>query len=106
MLWLITRVNANTPGNAEAREAGLTKHREYLRSQKGILLLSGALRSDDGEAAIGSFFIVNVETRAAAQAFVDGDPNTQAGHYVDIKITRIRRGDWNPEVAAGTARGE
>jgi len=106
MLWLITRANANKPGNAEAREAGLTKHREYLRSQKDILLLSGALRSDDGEESIGSFFIVNVENRAAAQAFVDGDPNTQAGHYIDIRITRIRRGDWNPDVAAGIARGE
>lgn len=106
MLWLITRVNANKPGNAEARKAGVTKHREYLSSQKQILLLSGGLSSDNGEESVGSFFIVNVENRAAAQAFVNGDPNTQAGHYVDIKITRIRKGDWNPEVAAGIARGE
>jgi uncharacterized protein YciI len=45
--------------------------------------------------------IVNVESRAEAQAFVDGDPFTKAGMFRDVRITRMRKGQWNPEAAEG-----
>jgi len=99
MLWAISRAAA--PGFAEKREKGLQPHLDYLKSQKKILVLSGATTSDDGNEFVGSLLIVNVASRAEAQAFVDGDPFTKAGMFKDVKITRMRKGQWNPEAAEG-----
>ena len=71
MLWVISCVDkANT---AAIREQHLLPHRSYLQGQKGILVLAGATQSDDGKEAIGSLFVVNVNSRAEAKAFSDGD---------------------------------
>ena len=99
MLWAISCVdNSNT---AAIREKHLVPHREYLGSQKNILVLAGATQNDDGTQAIGSLFIVNVGSREEAKAFSDGDPFTQNGVFSSIIITRIRRGQWNPEACEG-----
>lgn len=99
MLWVIACTDkANT---AAIREKVVAPHRAYLQSQKKILVLAGATQSDDGNTAIGSLFVVNVNSRAEAKAFSDGDPFTQNGVFADIKITRMRKGQWNPEAAEG-----
>jgi len=99
MLWAISRVAA--PNFAALREKGLQAHLDYLHSQKKILVLSGGTVSDDAKQFTGSLLIVNVGSRAEAQAFVDGDPFTKAGMFTDVKITRMRKGQWNPEAAEG-----
>lgn len=83
------------------RDKGLQAHVDYLHSQKGILVVSGATLSDDGKAFIGSLLIVNVNSRVEAQAFVDGDPFTKAGMFTNVTITRMRKGQWNPQAAEG-----
>jgi uncharacterized protein YciI len=99
MLWTVSCVDkANT---AAIREEHLLPHRAYLQSQKGILVLAGATQSDDGKQAIGSLFVVNVGSREEAKAFSDGDPFTQAGVFSSVTITRMRKGQWNPEAAEG-----
>ena len=99
MLWAISCVDK--PNTAATRASNLQPHRDYLQSQKGILVLAGATQNDDGTEAIGSLFIVNVESRAAAKAFSDGDPFTRAGVFSNIAITRMRKGQWNPAAAEG-----
>ena len=99
MLWAISRVAA--PNFAENREKNLQPHIDYLRSQKNILVISGATTSDDGKEFVGSLLIVNVKTRAEAQAFADGDPFTQAGMIRGITITRMNKGQFNPAAAEG-----
>jgi uncharacterized protein YciI len=99
MLWTISCVDK--PDTAAIRDSVLQPHRDYLKSQKGILVLAGATQNDEGTAAIGSLFVVNVNTRAEARAFSDGDPFTQKGVFASITITRMRRGQWNPEAAEG-----
>lgn len=99
MLWAISRVAA--PDFAAKREKSLQAHIDYLKSQKKILVLSGGTTSDDGKTFVGSLLIVNVGSRAEAQAFVDGDPFTKAGMFRDVTITRMRKGQWNPEAAEG-----
>ena len=83
------------------RQENLEIHRDYLKSQKGILVLAGAAQSDDGTEAIGSVFIVNVNSRTEAEAFSNGDPFTQAGVFKSVTIVRMRKGQWNPEAAEG-----
>jgi uncharacterized protein len=99
MLWAISRVAG--PSFAQKREQGLQPHLDYLHSRKDILVLSGATLSDDGKDYTGSLLIVNVGSRAAAQAFVDGDPFQQAGMFTGVTITRMRKGQWNPQAAEG-----
>jgi uncharacterized protein YciI len=99
MLWTISCTDK--PNTAAAREEHLLPHREYLQSSKGILVLAGATQTDDGKEAIGSLFVVNVGSRAEAKAFSDGDPFTRAGVFSNITITRMRKGQWNPQAADG-----
>lgn len=99
MLWTI--FCNDKPNTAAIREEFLKPHREFLQSQKGILVLAGATQSDDGKEAIGSLFVVNVNSREEAKAFSDGDPFTQNGVFSGITITRMRKGQWNPEAAEG-----
>ena len=97
MLWIISCVDR--PNTAPVRDSVLQPHRDYLKSQKHILVLSGATQNDAGTEAIGSLFVVNVDSRAKARAFSDGDPFTQKGVFASITITRMRKGQWNPEAA-------
>ncbi len=99
MLWAISRVAA--PNFAESREKYLQAHLDFLKSQKKILVLSGGTTSDDGKEFTGSLLVVNVSSRAEAQAFENNDPFAQAGMFRDVKITRMRKGQWNPEAAEG-----
>jgi uncharacterized protein YciI len=99
MLWAITCVDK--PNTAAIREKVLQPHRDYLGSQKKILVLAGATQNDEGTQAIGSLFVVNVGNRAEAKKFSDGDPFTQNGVFQSITITRMRKGQWNPEAAEG-----
>ena len=97
MLWAISCID--NPNTAKIRESVLQPHRDYLQSQKKILVLAGATQNDEGTEAIGSLFIVNVNSRAEAKKFSDGDPFTQKGVFKSITITRMRKGQWNPEAA-------
>jgi uncharacterized protein YciI len=97
MLWAISC--ADKPDTAAIRDKVLQPHRDYLASQKSILVLAGATQDDEGTRAIGSLFIVNVDSRARARAFSDGDPFTQNGVFASITITRMRKGQWNPQAA-------
>ena len=99
MLWAISRVAA--PNFAATREKGLQPHLDYLHSQKSILVVSGATLTDDGKAVTGSLLIVNVGSRAEARAFVDGDPFQKAGLFTNVTITRMRKGQWNPQAVEG-----
>lgn len=99
MLWTISCVDK--PNTAAIREKVLQPHRDYLQSRKDILVLAGATQNDDGTQAIGSLFVVNVGSRAEAKAFSDGDPFTQNGVFASITITRMRKGQWNPQAAEG-----
>ncbi len=99
MLWTISCTDK--PNTAEARASVLQPHRDYLQSRKDILVLAGATQTDDGTQAIGSLFVVNVNSRAEAKAFSDGDPFTQKGVFATIAITRMRKGQWNPGAAEG-----
>jgi uncharacterized protein YciI len=99
MLWAISCIDK--PNTAAARAEVLQPHRDYLQSQKKILVLAGATQNDDGTEAIGSLFVVNVGSRAEAKRFSDGDPFTKGGVFATITITRMRKGQWNPEAAEG-----
>ena len=96
MLWVI---NCTAIPNAEElREKHMATHGAYLKSRKDIIVLAGATVRDDGTKFLGSVRVIKVNTRAEAEAFSDGDPFVQAGMFSSITMTRMRKGQWNPEV--------
>jgi hypothetical protein len=86
---------------AEARE----RHLAYLERHKDILVLGGALLADEGATRLGSVLLINVPGRAEAEAFSRDEPFRCAGLFKSVKITRMRRGQWNPAAAPQTAEG-
>ncbi len=53
--------------------------------------MSGPLMSDDGEAMIGSLFLVEAPDRAHVEGFNRADPFHAAGIWEQVTITRFLR---------------
>ena len=103
MLYIL--YNEDRPEGLSIREATREAHLAYLERNKDKLVLGGGLLSEDGQTRLGSVFIINVPDRKAAEAFSLEEPFRKAGLFRTTKITRMRRGQWHPEVAPKSAEG-
>ena len=90
---------------AAIRAATREAHFAYLDAHQDILVLGGALLADEDATRTGSVFIVNVPDRAAAESFSENEPFRKAGLFSSVKISRMRRGQWNPAAAPKSAEG-
>ena len=79
------------PNHQEVRQQHRARHLEYLDANKQLLLACGAKLQDDGKDAGGGLYIVALETREAAQQFIDADPFAQADLFDRVTITRWRK---------------
>ena len=84
VLTCIDRPNA-LPVRMGAREA----HLAYVRERLGQVKLGGPLLDDNGDMA-GSLLILEVEDRAAAEAFSRDDPYALAGLFERVEIRPFR----------------
>ena len=103
MLYLIYGVDG--PDGARIRASTRDAHFAYLERHRDILVLGGATLADDGAMRTGSVLIVNVASRAEADAFARDEPFRKAGLFAEHTVTRMRRGQWNPAAAPETADG-
>jgi uncharacterized protein YciI len=103
MLYIIYQ--EDKPDGTSIRESTRAAHLAYLDKHKDILVLGGALLDEDGSTRTGSVLVINVPSRQAAEAFSAGEPFRRAGLFRSVKITRMRRGQWNPEAAPRSAEG-
>lgn len=94
MLFAVHCIDAQ--GVDAIRNEYLKLHKDYLVSQKHILVVGGALTADGTDEPIGSLYIVNVADRPAAVAFSKNDPFTSAGVFGTVTITAMRKSHWNP----------
>jgi uncharacterized protein len=90
---------------SEIRAANRERHFAYLKAHADVLVLGGALLADDGVTRTGSCLIINVQSREQAEEFSRNEPFRKAGLFKSVRITRMRRGQWNPAVAPATADG-
>jgi len=104
MLYIVYQEDRDD-GAAAIRAAQREAHFAYLEKHKDIIVLGGALIGDDAVARLGSCFLVNVPGREAAEAFSREEPFRKAGLFKTVKITRMRRGQWNPAAAPKTPEG-
>ena len=103
MLYIIYQEDVED--SAALRAAHKAAHFAYLEQHRDILVLGGAMLDDDGARRTGSVLILNVPDRAAAEHFSAHEPLRRAGVFKSVKITRMRRGQWNPAAAPATPEG-
>lgn len=106
MLYIIYQEDQDDGITAAAiRKEVKPKHLAYLDMHESILVLGGALLAEDGIKRTGSTLIINVGSLAEAEAFSREEPFRKAGLFKSVKISRMRRGQWNPSAAPSTAEG-
>ena len=79
------------PDHAAMRKDLRDVHITFLDEHAALLLACGAKLDDAGEAAGGGVYIVDVEQRAEAQAFIEADPYHRNGLFREVRITRWRK---------------
>jgi uncharacterized protein len=105
MLYIMYNEDRSDGEANRIRDATREAHLAYLERHKNIVVLAGGTLAEDGKTRTGSVFIVNVPNRQAAEKFSAEEPFRKAGLFKTVKITRMRRGQWNPQVAPKTAEG-
>jgi uncharacterized protein YciI len=85
---IITR---DKPNHLHLRNETRGPHLEYLTEHKDKLLAAGAQTDDDGQGGYGGIIIVDTESRAEAEAFIQNDPFTKAGLFSSIEVVRWRK---------------
>lgn len=79
MAWLIVS-NDNEHGPViRADRAVMDAHWQYELENRHLILAGGSLRDDDGVTRTGSLLVLDLPTRADAEAFFAADPATRAG---------------------------
>ena len=73
-------------GATELRAANRQAHLEYANALGHQLKMAGPVLSDDGEAMIGSTFVVEFESLNDAKAWAERDPYAQAGLFEHAEI--------------------
>lgn len=104
MLYIIYQEDRED--GAAIRAATREAHFAYLERHQDILVLGGALLADDAKSRTGSVLIINVASRAAADAFSENEPFRRAGLFRSVKVSHMRRGQWNPDAAPKSEEGD
>jgi uncharacterized protein len=87
MLYL--RICRDKPGAIDLRETHRPEHRAYLRSGVMKVLQAGPMCvGDKNDTNVGSFMIVEANSRAEVQEFHDNDPFSKVGLYGEVIICR------------------
>jgi uncharacterized protein YciI len=77
---------------SERREAAREEHLRYLEDRAGVILAAGAKLREEGGVGPGSFYLVALDTRAEADAFLAGDPYFRSGLITSSTVTKVRTG--------------
>jgi uncharacterized protein YciI len=79
------------PDSQAVRQQHRAAHLEFLDANKHLLLACGAKLHDDGADLGGGLYVLDVETRQEAEAFILADPFTTAGLFDRYTIVRWRK---------------
>ena len=79
------------PGHHDLRLQAREEHLDYLDANAPLLIACGAKLDDDGDMATGGIYILDVDSRQAAERFIEADPFHQAELFERVAITRWRK---------------
>ncbi|HEX3349100.1 MAG TPA: YciI family protein [Acetobacteraceae bacterium] len=86
---LFALICTDRPGALDLRLATRPQHLAYLQTYAQKLVYAGALLDLDNRPS-GSLLIVDVEDRAAAEGFAEGDPYAKASLFESAVIRPYR----------------
>lgn len=89
MPWMIETFDKE--GCADLRSQLRPVHLDYLEANKVLLLACGAKLDDAGQAASGGLYLLDVDSREEAQAFIEADPFHQGGLFQRVEVLRWRK---------------
>jgi uncharacterized protein YciI len=87
------------PGTDEKRAAVRDEHMAYLHGTTEIVVLGGPLLDADDKRT-GTCLIISAPDMAAAEEWFANEPFNKAGIFKSLKVSRVMRGTWHPELAA------
>ena len=87
---LFALICTDKPGSLDIRKANRADHLAYAE-ETGVVTLGGPFLSEDGESMTGSFLVIDVADRAAAEAWAAKDPYALAGLFDTVDIRPWRR---------------
>ncbi|NKB50176.1 MAG: hypothetical protein GKS02_12540 [Alphaproteobacteria bacterium] len=91
------------PDCLDLRSRAMDAHLAHVRAHRAQIHFADPLLSDDGATPIGTMCIIDVDDRAAAEAYIAADPYNQAGLLEEPEIRRfvsskrLRHGDRAPD---------
>ena len=86
MAWLIVSNDNEDGPKIRADSDVMDAHWAYELANRDVILTAGSLRTDDGETKTGSVLLLDLPTRAEAEAFFANDPATKAGMRGETEI--------------------
>lgn len=93
MAWLIIAEDRSGAAALRLDKLLMARMWEWELSHRDRILAAGSLRTDDGGTPVGSLMVLDVATRAEAEAIWASDPATQAGMR-QPPVIRF----WNPAI--------
>jgi hypothetical protein len=84
MFWIIHALDKE--GMGDVRLAHVDRHREFLNAYPIKTIISGPLMDDAGQTMIGSFFLVEADTREEVEKFHQSDPFHALGIWQPARI--------------------
>lgn len=89
MPFLIETYDA--PERAHVRQDRYAEHLDFLEENAELLLACGAKLTDDGAHADGGIYLVDLDTREEAEAFIARDPFSTGGLFRQVEVRRWRK---------------
>lgn len=83
------------PDRAHVRRERYEEHLAFLDEHRELLLACGAKLTDDGSSADGGVYLVALESREEAEAFIAADPFSLGGLFRRVDVQRWRQAYLN-----------
>ena len=89
-------VYADHPERLPERERHMAAHLAFLAEHGDRVVAAGALRASPDAMPSGGIWILNVESKAAAEALYKNDPFWQAGLRKSVTVSHWAKAYWSP----------
>ena len=77
-------------GHENVRDRTRAEHLAFLEANVHKVIAGGGFMNDEATSVIGGMMIIDVDSRAEAQAFIDQDPFTHVALFERVEIIRWR----------------
>ncbi|MEM6534979.1 MAG: YciI family protein [Pseudomonadota bacterium] len=78
------------PGSTDLRQANRPAHLEWAKTRLDRMICGGPVIAPDGEAMIGSTFLVNFDSLEDAKAWAAEDPYAKAGLFDRVEVIEYK----------------